>query len=70
MNLDDEGQVFSCTKSHETLYMQWLGLEAGVNSWKSSRCVGSLTLGGRTLMMFRGGVNRKHFCGKQTITKR
>jgi hypothetical protein len=50
--------------------MQWLGSGAGINSWKSSRCVGSLTLGGRTLKMFRGGVNRKHICGKQTITKR
>ena len=73
MNLDDEGWVFSCTESHETLYMQWLGSGAGVNIWKSSRyarCVGSLKLGGRMLTMFRGGVNRKHICGKQTIMKR
>ena len=53
--------------------MQWLGSGAGVNIWKSSRyarCVGSLTLGDRMLTMFRGGVNRKHICGKQTIMKR
>jgi hypothetical protein len=55
-------------RARETLYMQWLGSGTGVKGWKNSmctRCVGYLTLGSRSLMMFQGGVNRKRICGTQ-----
>jgi hypothetical protein len=52
-------------RDRETLYMPWSGSGAGVKGWKSStyaRCDGGLTLGGRSLMTFRGSVNIKRIC--------